>query len=100
MGAIVSSLRNRLTKLEESDEKAIIVVRELERGINREMDHFKDQIGRDISNLSLKLAADYVTRREFSELRTEITSHIQSSKTEMLEFLLRIETKLDKKADK
>jgi hypothetical protein len=97
---IVNILRKRLEILENDDDKTSNVIADLKRSINIEFDVFKQQVTTSITDLSVRVAEDYVRRRELEMFRNELILNMNEGRKEMLALLQRIENKLDNKADK
>lgn len=97
---IVASLRNRLSQLELKDDRAASAVVELERELNRDVDEFKSRVNQNITDLAVKLAGEYVQRKELELFRTEVIRTINEGRKEMLDGIRRIEDTLSKKVDK
>lgn len=95
VGVIVATTRNRLDTLEKEDKNATKSIMELEREVYRDMDILKNTMGRDVTELAVKLSGEYVQRRELEIFRQEIIQTINEGRKETLSAILRIEQKID-----
>lgn len=100
IGTLVANLRSRLDKLETTDSKSKDTISQVERSFNDKFDNLRNTFDRSVTDLALKVASDYVTKPEMNQMRQEILDSINDSRRETLEFLRRIDDKLDKKEDK